>query len=169
MDKSLDTAIKNVIAEELAKGTSLSDIQTLVNEKFEQHMTYMDIRILASTLDVDWRALDPNAVKNTPEEPAEEPAEDADDIPEETAAAGEPAANEVSSGNTVVEVSPIARPGMAFSGSVKFASGSTADWYVDTYGRLGLENLVGDKPSQNDIEQFQVELNNAVRKMMGQQ
>ena len=93
----------------------------------------------------------------------------ADDIPEETAAAGEPAANEVSSGNTVVEVSPIARPGMAFSGSVKFASGSTADWYVDTYGRLGLENLVGDKPSQNDIEQFQVELNNAVRKMMGQQ
>ena len=167
MDKSLDMVIKMVIAEELEKGTSLSDIQTLVNEKFGQRMTYMDIRILASTLDVDWRALDPNAAKNTVEEPAEAEdtcAEAADEVQEEIPAVEENA----SAGNTVVEVSPIARPGMAFSGSVKFASGSTADWYVDTYGRLGLENREGEKPSQSDIEQFQVELNNAVRKIMGQ-
>jgi hypothetical protein len=57
---------------------------------------------------------------------------------------------------------------MMFSGSVKFASGSTAEWYVDNMGRLGLENLVGEKPTQDDVQQFQVELDKAIRKMMGQ-
>ena len=77
------------------------------------------------------------------------------------------AENTDAAGATVVEVSPIARPGMMFSGSVKFASGSSAEWYVDNMGRLGLENLVGEKPGQSDIEQFQIELDKAVRKMMG--
>ena len=56
---------------------------------------------------------------------------------------------------------------MMLSGTVKFASGSTAEWYVDNMGRLGLENLVGEKPTQGDIEKFQVELDKAVRKVMG--
>lgn len=155
MDKDVELQIKIFIGQELEKGTSLSDIQTLINEKFNQRMTYMDVRIMASTLDVDWRSLDPNAKK---EQAVEEAAEE---VIEEDAAENAPA-------GTVVEVSPIARPGMMFSGSVKFASGSTAEWYVDNTGRLGLENLVGDKPNENDIKEFQVELDKAIRKMMGQ-
>ena len=65
-------------------------------------------------------------------------------------------------GKTVVEISKLMRPGTALSGSVKFASGSTADWYIDQTGRLGLENLVGNQPTQEDIQQFQVELEKAV-------
>ena len=65
MEKDLELQIKIFIAQELEKGTSLSDIQNMVNERFNQKMTYMDIRIIASTLDVDWRALDPNAVKKS--------------------------------------------------------------------------------------------------------
>ena len=104
---------------------------------------------------MDWQALDPNAKKIAePEEP-----ETADSV--ETAAAGETAAD------TVVEVSKLARPGMMLSGTVKFASGSTAEWYVDNMGRLGLENLVGEKPTQEDIEKFQIELDKAVKKVMG--
>lgn len=165
MDKQQELEIKIFIAQELEKGTSLSDIQNEVNEKFNQRMTYMDIRILASSLDVDWRSLDPNAAK-TEENVADKTGES--DVTAEdpsTADAGENP--EPTDGATVVDVSPIARPGMMFSGSVKFASGSTADWYVDNMGRLGLENLVGDKPTQSDIEQFQIELDKAVRKMMG--
>jgi hypothetical protein len=156
MDKDIELQIKIFIGQELEKGTSLSDIQTLINEKFNQRMTYMDVRIMASTLDVDWRSLDPNAKK---EEAVEEDAavEEAAEEVSETAPAG-----------TVVEVSPIARPGMMFSGSVKFASGSSAEWYVDNTGRLGLENLVGDKPNENDVKEFQIELDKAIRKMMGQ-
>jgi hypothetical protein len=156
MDKALELEIKKFTAAELAAGVSLSDIQNHINAEFKTSLTYMDVRILASTLDVDWRSLDPNAKK---EEAVEEDAavEEAAEEVSETAPAG-----------TVVEVSPIARPGMMFSGSVKFASGSSAEWYVDNTGRLGLENLVGDKPNENDVKEFQIELDKAIRKMMGQ-
>lgn len=174
MEKDLELQIKIFIAQELEKGTSLSDIQNMVNERFNQKMTYMDIRIIASTLDVDWRALDPNAVKKSDAADADNAVGDEqtnDDVADAAGAADAEEAGEETekvSGSTVVEVSPIARPGMMFSGSVKFASGSTADWYVDSMGRLGVENLVGEKPDKNDIEQFQIELDKAVRKMMGQ-
>ncbi len=165
MDKNLENQIKMFVAQELAQGISLSDIQNHINAEFKQNMTYMDVRILASTLDVDWQALDPNAKKAAT--PAEEKIEDVPEsdnaVPEEDAAAVDSGAV----GDTVVEVSKIARPGMMLSGSVKFASGSTAEWYVDNMGRLGLENLVGEKPGQEDIEKFQIELDKAVRKVMG--
>ena len=86
MDKDTELQIKIFIGQELEKGTSLSDIQNMVNEKFSQKMTYMDIRIMASTLDVDWRSLDPNAKPETPveeENSAEAPVEENSDIPAE--------------------------------------------------------------------------------------
>ena len=70
--------------------------------------------------------------------------------------------------DTRIEVSKIARPGMMFSGSVTFANGSSAEWYLDNMGRLGLENLQGDKPGQEDIEKFQIALQLELRKLMGQ-
>ena len=154
---------KKFTAAELAAGVSLSDIQNHINAEFKTSLTYMDVRILASTLDVDWQALDPNAKKAAETEPensvTETAAEQPADISESAADA------EIS--DTVVEVSKLARPGMMLSGTVKFASGSTAEWYVDNMGRLGLENLVGEKPTQEDIEKFQIELDKAVRKVMG--
>jgi hypothetical protein len=110
----------------------------------------MDIRIIASTLDVDWKKGDPHPVKREEENPADENAE---------APATE---TQAEAGKTVVEISKLVRPGMALSGSVKFASGSKADWYLDRTGRLGLENLVGDQPTQEDIQLFQMELERAV-------
>ena len=152
MDKALENDIKIFMASRIAEGISLSDIQNEVNEKFQLSMTYMDIRILAAGLDIDWQA---KAAAKAEEEKKEEAAP-AEAAPEEAAPAA-PA-----DGQTVVEISKLMRPGTALSGSVKFASGSTADWYIDQTGRLGLENLVGDQPSQEDIRQFQVELEKAV-------
>ena len=163
MDKNLELEIKRFVAAKLAEGESLSNIQNMVNAEFDQHMTYMDLRILASSLDVDWQALDPNAKKAAPAEPAPDASASAD----APAEAGAEAAPEAAAGDTVVEVSKLARPGMMLSGTVKFASGSTAEWYVDNMGRLGVENLVGEKPTQEDVEKFQIELDKAVRKVMG--
>ena len=162
MDKNLELEIKRFVAAKLAEGESLSDIQNMVNAEFDQHMTYMDLRILASSLDVDWQALDPNAKKAAPAEAA--PAQD--DPPAAAPAEAVPA-QDAATGDTVVEIGKLARPGMMFSGTVKFASGSTAEWYVDSMGRLGLENLVGEKPTQDDVEKFQIELDKAIRKAMG--
>ena len=153
MDKALENDIKIFMASRIAEGISLSDIQNEVNEKFQLSMTYMDIRILAAGLDIDWQA---KAAAKAEEEKKEEE----ETAPEEAAPEEAPAAP--ADGQTVVEISKLMRPGTALSGSVKFASGSTADWYIDQTGRLGLENLVGNQPTQEDIQQFQVELEKAV-------
>lgn len=152
MDKALENDIKIFMASRIAEGISLSDIQNEVNEKFQLSMTYMDIRILAAGLDIDWQA---KAAAKAEEEKKEE-----ETAKEETVPAEAPAAP--ADGQTVVEISKLMRPGTALSGSVKFASGSTADWYIDQTGRLGLENLVGNQPTQDDIQQFQIELEKAV-------
>lgn len=133
--------IKKFMAEKIAENVSLSDIQTMVNEKFNAHMTFMDIRILASELEVDWRS---EAEKNPPaeEEKAEEKAENTENIP----------------GKTTVELNKIVRPGALASGSVHFASGVYAEWYIDNSGRMGLDKVTGGKPTEQDIEDFQVEM-----------
>ena len=171
MEKEVEMSIKRFMAQELQKGESLSEIQKLVNEKFSLRMTYMEIRILASELEsVDWKALDPRAQAEAAKKAKEEAEKKADgtepgaDIPE---AEDEPTAAAPAGGKTVVKLSKLARPGMMLSGTVKFASGSTAEWYVDNMGRLGLENLKGEKPTPEDIEAFQIELENVARKAMG--
>ena len=160
MEKEMELEVKRFMAGEIAKGTSLSDLQQLVNEKFNQKLTYMDIRIMASELDgIDWNAHDPKAqAKAKAEEKAA--AKEADDAEEADGGdALEPDVEaEPGDGKTVVEVSKLVRPGTALSGTVKFASGSSAEWYVDQFGRLGLENLRGEKPTQADIEAVQKEL-----------
>ena len=101
MDKDTELQMKIFIAQELEKGSSLSDIQNMVNEKFSAKMTYMDIRIMASTLDVDWRALDPNAAKETPaeENSTADSAADAGETESAEEIAGEE--DEASAGNAI--------------------------------------------------------------------
>jgi len=65
-------------------------------------------------------------------------------------------------GKTTVEVSKVVRPGAVASGSVKFGSGVTAEWVLDQLGRLGLEKASG-KPTQQDVKDFQVELQKLLR------
>lgn len=168
MDKSLENNIKIFMAEKIAAGVSLSEIQNLVNAEFKQNLTYMDIRIMASELEIDWQQLNPKkeaAVEDVTAVEAPAPAAaPAEEAPADPAAA--PGMPDLS--DTRIEVSKIARPGMMFSGSVTFANGSSAEWYLDNMGRLGLENLQGDKPGQEDIEKFQIALQLELRKLMGQ-
>lgn len=160
MDKQKELEVKRFMAAKIAEGVNLSDVQKLVNQEFGLKLTYMDVRILASELDnIDWDANDPKAQELAKEkaraEAEKKRQEEEEGIePEVEATPGD--------GRTVVEVSKLVRPGTALSGTVKFASGSTADWYVDSYGRLGIENLQGDKPTESDIMAFQDELKKAL-------
>ena len=120
MEKEMELEVKRFMAGEIAKGTSLSDLQQLVNEKFNQKLTYMDIRIMASELDgIDWNAHDPKAqAKAKAEEKAA--AKEADGAEEADGGdALEPDVEaEPGDGKTVVEVSKLVRPGTALSGTV---------------------------------------------------
>lgn len=148
----MEEKIKEFMAAEIARGTSLSEVQKLVNEKFGKSFTFMEIRIMASELEnIDWGASDPE------EKAPEEPASGAEKAPGE---AGEP--GEGATSGTTVEVNKLVRPGMMFSGSVKFGSGASAEWYVDGQGRLGLDDVKGE-PTEQDIREFQDELRKALR------
>lgn len=138
---SQEIEIKRFMAQKLKEGESLSDIQKLVNETFGTRMTFLDVRILASELEnVDWSALDPAPV------PQKEKVAEEETLPPD------------GGGETHVEISKLVRPGMALSGTVRFRNGTTAEWYVDAYGRLGFENLQGERPGEEDLRDFQTEL-----------
>ncbi|MBR2872770.1 MAG: hypothetical protein IKB99_04660 [Lentisphaeria bacterium] len=163
MDKELEQQIAAFMSEELAKGTSLSQLHGMVNEKFQTHLTYMEIRIIASELQVDWNANDPKAIAAAKEKAKKE--EEARAAEAEAAMAAEngeaPAGD--APGKCVVTVNKVNPPGILASGTVTFSSGSTADWYVDQTGRPGIGNLKGEQPTQQEAEEFMVELQKVLR------
>ena len=132
---------KRFIAEKLNEGLTLSDVQKLLAEEHDVNLTYLDLRLIASELEVDWDK--------------QEPAKPKTEATQETLIQPEP---EQTSG-TEVTISKVARPDAAMSGSVRFASGAEAEWFVDHMGRLGLAPQAGSaKPTEQDIREFQEEL-----------
>jgi hypothetical protein len=65
-----------------------------------------------------------------------------------------------------VTVDQIARPGALVSGKVTFSDGQKADWSLDQMGRLALAaQQKGYRPSQADVQEFQMALQNELAKM----
>ncbi len=140
--------LKETVKALLDRGIGLSEIQKILFDEYGENITFLDLKLLSSELeDVDWRQFNP-------EEEAGEAAATPED-PEVIPPSGGP-------GGTHVELSKIARPGAVLSGSAKFASGASADWVVDSFGRLGFENKVGE-PTKEDLEDFQQELQKLVQ------
>jgi hypothetical protein len=163
MDKELEQQIAAFMTEELAKGTNLSALQNMVNEKFQTHLTYMEIRIIASELQVDWNATDPKAIAAAKEKAKkEEEARAAEEAARLAAENGEVPEGEAS-GKCTVTLNKVNPPGILASGTVTFSGGSTADWYVDQTGRPGLGNLKGNQPTQQEAEEFMMELQKILR------
>lgn len=113
------------------------------------------------------------ASADVPEEGALPDEEEYPPCPGEDAQHSAPAGNAASSGAapasdalrgaTTVEISKVVRPGASLSGTVKFGSGASGEWYVDAYGRLGFNPDEGSsKPDQQDIQEFQTELQKAL-------
>lgn len=143
-----------LITELTNQGLSLSSIQDELKKR-DVKMTFMELRLLASEIESGvWKA------QEKVDAPAEK-ADDKNDAPSTENEKPKTPAGELVRGKTTVSVSPIQRPGFAASGSVTFSSGSSADWYLDQNGRLGLDNLKGDKPDEQDVKEFQVELQKA--------
>ncbi|MBR6471364.1 MAG: hypothetical protein IKS83_06175 [Victivallales bacterium] len=170
------------IMECLDGGMSLSELQNQLAERFDLHLTYMELRMLTADLQVNWSKQDAKVEASRPKtKPAPAAAttqvpeakdaspynEGADDFPEE---GGNPepspapsAEGDALRGATTVEVSKVVRPGAAVSGTVKFGSGASGEWYLDQFGRLGFIPDEGSgKPDQQDIQEFQTEIQKAL-------
>lgn len=163
--------IKDFIAKKVPEGFSLSKIQDMLKEQ-GVHITFMELRLLASEIEEQvWKQTE--KAEEPPKEPAQEIAPDTqkadaegDFSGEDASPAAAPAPQEEAPqqaapggprGKTTVELSKIARPGAAASGTVTFGSGVTAEWVIDQLGRLGLDKASG-QPDQQDIKEFQIEL-----------
>ena len=133
---------KTTVLQWIAQGAGPSDLQKRLKEEFQISLTYLETRMLADDLKLSFVE---------PEEPEKE------------APAPEPE-KPVPTGKVSVTIDQITRPGTMISGRATFSDGETAGWYLDQTGRLGLDpTTAGYRPSQQDVMDFQVELEKLAR------
>lgn len=169
----LDDAQKQQVALWIADGLKLSEIQNRLASDFGIRMTYMDVRILMSELQLKPKDTPAPTRSNSPLAP--------DAVPKSPAPAalkttpiGESELDEAISedldsaaaNGVTVSVDHIARVGALASGKVTFSDGQKAEWYLDQYGRLGLApDQKGYKPTSQDVMSFQAQLQNVLSNM----
>ena len=144
----------------LAEGASLSDVQKRLREEHQVAMTYMDVRLMVLELGA------PVKDKPQPKPVAAPAAADGGDAGE-VGVAGEDdelpeTAADAPAGGVSVSVDRVVQAGALASGTVTFSDGVTAKWMLDQMGRLGLSSVSkpGYRPSHEDVQAFQVELQN---------
>lgn len=164
---TLDDTQRKKVAEWIAAGLKLSEIQNRLASDLGVRMTYMDVRLLVDDLKLTPK--DVELPKLAPVLPAAGakggPAKVSD-----TAAARpsdqKPAQAPGGTGNVSVSVDQLTRPGAVVSGKVTFSDGNAASWYIDQTGRLGVvAEQQGYRPPQADMQQFQMVLEGELSKL----
>ena len=143
---------KNKVAEWIAEGLSLSDIQDRMGTQWNIRMTYMEARMLVG----DLKLLPKDPIVPVIEKPAD--AELAEGLPTPDAPPAGSGLEEAGGGAGTVQVTTdtLARPGAMISGRVTFSDGLTGMWHLDQYGRFNLvPPTPGYKPSEEDIQKIQ--------------
>lgn len=160
---TLDENQKREVARWLEEGLKLAEIQTRLASEMGVKLTYMEVRFLVDDLHLTPKDPDPPEV----ETPLASPEEDlGDPIPLPAAEqAPVPAPEPPVGGGVQVSVDALTKPGSLASGQVTFSDGNQAEWYLDQMGRLGLApKTEGYRPSPGDIQEFQVALEQEIRR-----
>ena len=155
---NLDEGQRKKVAEWIAQGLKLSEIQTRLGTELGVAMTYMDVRLLVDDLKLVPKDSEPRkplsstlnnqapAESSASQQPAQRPQQN-------------PASPAGATGTVSLAVDQLARPGAMVSGKVTFTDGNRADWYIDQTGRLGLvPQQAGYRPPAGDLQQFQAAL-----------
>ena len=149
---NLDESQRKKVAEWIAQGLKLSEIQNRISAEFALRLTYMDVRLLVDDLKLTPKDVEPSKPTASPLNAKPEAAAKPDPAP----MAPEP---EAGPGKVSVSVDQLTRPGSVVSGKVTFTDGKKADWYLDQMGRLGLApQQAGYRPPAADVQQFQAAL-----------
>lgn len=155
---------RQVVAAWIEDGLSLAEVQRKLSEEFKISMTYMDVRFMVDDLELSLK--DPDASGNE-KRVAGGDLQHAD-------SSGQPVGAEDSfaerdrlspSSSVRIEVDQLVKPGVMVSGSAIFSDGERAEWFVDQLGRLGFDpKTKGYRPSTEDLEAFQLQLQEALQK-----
>ena len=176
----LDDTQKQRVSEWIEQGLKLSEIQDKLDKELGIRMTYMEVRFLIDDLGVKLKEKEAPAPAPapaaTPAQPgaaskpgATTPLEQSETAPASNRAPTprlEKSETAGAAGGVSVSVDQVTRPGALVSGKVTFSDGKSADWYLDQMGRLGLApKEQGYKPSENDLMEFQMELQNELSRL----
>jgi hypothetical protein len=154
---NLDEAQRQKVAEWIAAGATISQIQTRLASELGLKLTYMEVRFLVDDLKLTPKDPEPPKVV-APAAAAAKPADQKTPPP--------PTAPPGASGGVSVTVDQVTRPGAIISGKVAFSDGQQADWYLDQSGRLGVvTKQPGYKPSAADVQQFQAALQTEIARL----
>jgi hypothetical protein len=165
---NLDEAQRTKVAEWIAQGLKLADIQNRLISELHITMTYMEVRMLVDDLKLVPK--DPEPVK---------PVESALSVSAAPPAAGarsplagpgaampKPATPAAGPGKITLSVDQLTRPGAVVSGKVTFSDGNTAAWQIDQTGQLGLiPPMPGYRPPAADVQPFQTALEAELHKL----
>lgn len=162
---TLDDAQRKKVAEWIAAGLKLSDIQNRLASELGVRMTYMDVRLLVDDLKLTPK--DVERPKPAPVLSAPDAKQGEAKTPGAAAPLGQkPADAPAGAGGVSVSVDHLARPGAVVSGNVTFSDGMVADWQIDQTGRLGLApRQQGYRPAAADVQEFQVALEAELSKL----
>jgi hypothetical protein len=168
---NLDEAQKRTVAAWIADGLKVSDIQKRLDVELGVRLTYMEVRLLLDDLRLvpkeQPQRIGEKQLGQLAQAPAPVPAAK-DSLPKVPGRTAPAAAEEPKPGPGKVSVSvdAVTQPGTLVSGTVTFSDGHLASWYLDQAGRLGLAaKQPGYRPSPEDIEDFQFELQNELQKL----
>lgn len=129
----------------IEEGLQPFEIQKRLEEEFGLHLTYMEVKLLLSELDLTPKDREEEGSKKTDQQIEGQETEEAK-------GAEKP-------GSVTVTIDEVTRPGAIVSGRVRFRDGKEAAWYLDQYGRLGLvPPEPGYRPSSEELTEFQMAL-----------
>jgi hypothetical protein len=164
---NLDEGQRKKVAEWIAQGLKLSEIQTRLVSELGVKMTYMDVRFLVDDLKLVPKDIEPvkasggplsasTGIESKAGGPAAQPA----------SSIAKPVDGPTGAASVSLVVDQLARPGAVVSGKVTFTDGNRADWYIDQTGRLGLvPQQTGYRPPTGDLQQFQAALETELSKL----
>jgi hypothetical protein len=133
---------RSIVASWVESGKKLAEIQKDLESELGIRMTYMEVRFLVDDLNLELKAEGPVFSDPAKDLSNSQPAEP---------------------GKVSVTLDKITKPGALVSGGVVFSDGVKAQWHLDQTGRLSLNpSTPGYKPSPDDVQAFQTELQNAV-------
>ena len=157
---NLDESQRKKVAQWIAQGLKLSEIQNRLDSELGLSLTYMEVRLLVDDLKLIPK--DVERVKSGQSPLTETTAASSTPAPGAKPAAGgapKPAEPSMGTAGVSVSVDQLARPGAVVSGKVTFSDGNKAEWYLDQSGRLGLvAQQPGYRPPPADVQQFQMAL-----------
>lgn len=160
---NVDEQHKKKIAQWIAEGLKLSEIQNRIAGELGLRLTYMDVRLLVDDLKLTPK--DPEPPK-APAPPAQPPRTPDNAPPDDAMLKEEPGPAPAAGGNVSLTVDQLTRPGAIVSGKVTFSDGTPAEWYLDQSGRLGLvPSKAGYRPPPADIPKFQAALESELSKL----